>query len=147
MLSACQRLRDYSTYFADCGWSLVHQNLVRSSSRKTESLSPVDSLSNIRRSLFNQWLECLPIARETLGSIQVELHLRLKKWYLLPPCLTLNIIGYGSNVRWCYPGNGVAPSLAIEKGAFGSPATTVANFTYLYMIKIQRYMHFNTLTD
>ena len=37
--------------------------------------------------------------------------------------------------KWSNPGNGVAPSLhlgvvAIEKGAFGSPSTMVANFTY-----------------
>ena len=38
--------------------------------------------------------------------------------------------------KWSNPGNGVALSLlhlcvvAIEKGAFGSPSTKVANFTY-----------------
>ena len=51
---------------------------------------------------------------------------------LVPPCLTLSII----RVKWSNPGKGVAPSpsywkvVAIEKGAFGSPSTTVANFTY-----------------
>ena len=35
---------------------------------------------------------------------------RLKKWYLMPPCLTLSIIRYGSRVKWSNPGNGVAPS-------------------------------------
>ena len=55
---------------------------------------------------------------------------------MIPPCLTLSIIRYGSRVKWSNPGNGVAPPLhlgvvAIEKGAFVSPSTMVANFTYL----------------
>ena len=28
----------------------------------------------------------------------------LKKWYLMPPCLTLSIIRYGSRVKWRNPG-------------------------------------------
>ena len=39
-----------------------------------------------------------------LGLIQ-----RLKKWYLMPPCLTLSIIRYGSRVKWVNPEKGVAP--------------------------------------
>ena len=34
---------------------------------------------------------------------------RLKKWYLIPPWLTLSIFRFGSNVNWSNPGNGVAP--------------------------------------
>ena len=34
----------------------------------------------------------------------------LKKWYLIPPCLTLSIIRYESRVKSCNPGKGVAPS-------------------------------------
>ena len=34
-----------------------------------------------------------------------------KKWYLIPPCLTLSIIRYGSGVKWSNPGKGVAPFL------------------------------------
>ena len=41
---------------------------------------------------------------------QVESYQRLKKWYLMPPCLTLNIIRYGSRVKCSNPGNGVALS-------------------------------------
>ena len=34
----------------------------------------------------------------------------LNKWYLIPPCLLLRIIRYGSRVKWSNPGNEVAPS-------------------------------------
>ena len=33
-----------------------------------------------------------------------------KKWYLIPPCLTLSNIRYISRVKWSNPGKGVAPS-------------------------------------
>ena len=55
-------------------------------------------------------LECSPIVRETWVRSQVESYQRLKKWYLMPPCLTLSIIRYGSRVKWSNPGKGVAPS-------------------------------------
>ena len=50
------------------------------------------------------------MARETWVQSQVESYQRLKKWYLMPPCLTLSIIRYGSRVKWNNPGKGVAPS-------------------------------------
>ena len=37
--------------------------------------------------------------RETWVQSQVESYQRLKKWYLMPPCLTLSIIRYGSRVK------------------------------------------------
>ena len=57
----------------------------------------------------------------------------------IPPCLTLSIIRYVSSVKWNNPGKGVAPPLhlgvvATEKGAFGSPSTSVANFTCHYRL-------------
>ena len=55
-------------------------------------------------------LECSPIVLETWVRSQVESYQRLKKWYLMPPCLTLSIIRYGSRVKWSNPGKGVAPS-------------------------------------
>ena len=51
------------------------------------------------------WVECLPMVWETGAQSQ-----RLKKWYLMPPCLTLSIIQYGSKLKWSNPGNGVTPS-------------------------------------
>ena len=64
------------------------------------------------------------MARETGVQSQVESYQRLKKWYMILPCLTLIIIRYVSRVKWSNLGQGVAPSLhlgvvAIEKGAFG----------------------------
>ena len=40
----------------------------------------------------------------------VESYQRLKKCYLIPPCLTLSIIKYGSRVKWGNTGKGVLPS-------------------------------------
>ena len=57
-------------------------------------------------------IECSPVAWETRVQSQVESYQRLKKWYLIPPCLTLSIIRYGSRVKWSNPGNGVVTSPA-----------------------------------
>ena len=56
-----------------------------------------------------QRLECSPMARKTWVQYQVESYQRLKKWYLMPPCLKLSIIRYGSRVKWSNPGKGVEP--------------------------------------
>ena len=50
------------------------------------------------------------MARKTWVQSQVKSYQRLKKWYLMPPCLTLSIIRYISRVKWSNPGKGVAPS-------------------------------------
>ena len=55
-------------------------------------------------------VECLPMDWETGVQSQVESYPRLKKWYLIPPCLTLSIIRYVSRVKWSNPGKGVVPS-------------------------------------
>ena len=86
--------------------------------------------------LLPQRVECFPMVRETWVQSQVTTYQRLKKWYLIPTCLTLSNIRSVSRVKWSSPGKGVAPSLhfgvvAIEKGAFWSPSTMVAHFTYL----------------
>ena len=68
-------------------------------------------------------VECSPMARKTGVQSQVELNQRLKKWYLIPPCLTLSIIRYVSRVKWSNPRKGVAPSptpwcSSYSKGSF-----------------------------
>ena len=40
----------------------------------------------------------------------IESYERLKKWYLMPTCLTLCIIRYGSRVKWSNPRKGARPS-------------------------------------
>ena len=69
------------------------------------------------------------------SSIPGQVIPKIQKWYLMPPCLTLSIIRYGSRVKWSNPEKGVAPPLhlgvvAIEKGAFGPISAKVANFTF-----------------
>ena len=50
------------------------------------------------------------MARETGVQSQVESYQRLKKWYLMPPFLTLSNIRYVWRVKWSNPETGVAPS-------------------------------------
>ena len=74
------------------------------------------------------------MAQETWVQSQVESYQRLKKWYLMPPCLTLSIIRYGSRVEWSNQEKGVAPPPTLwccsyRKGAFWSPTTLLT----LYM--------------
>ena len=54
------------------------------------------------------WVECLRMAWETRVQSKVESCQRFKKWYLIPPCLTFNIISYVSRVKRSNPGKGVA---------------------------------------
>ena len=80
------------------------------------------------------WLECSPMARETGVQSQVESYQRLKKWYSLPPYLTLNIIRYGSGVKWSNPGKGEALSPAPWCSSYrkGSLRVTLDYCRYLY---------------
>ena len=64
---------------------------------------------------FSKWpmglvVECLPKVRETGVQSKVESNQRLKKWYLIPPCLTFSIIRYVSRVKWSNQGKEVGPS-------------------------------------
>ena len=47
---------------------------------------------------------------ETGVQYQVDSYQNLKKWYLIPPCLTLNNLMYESRVKWSNPWKGVAES-------------------------------------
>ena len=63
------------------------------------------------------------MAMETWIESQFESYQRLKKWYLMPPCLTLSIIRSGSRVKWGSTGKGVVPSpiswcCSYQKGSF-----------------------------
>ena len=76
---------------------------------------------------------------------QVESYQRLKKWYLMPPCLTLSIIRWGikGKVEYSWERSSALPLqlgvVAIEKGAFWSPSTKFAN---LLSLEIVLYMFF-----
>ena len=59
-----------------------------------------------------------------------------QKWYLVLPCLRLSIIRNGSRVSGAIQVKEQWPPLyldaeAIEKGFFGSPSTTIGQFTYI----------------
>ena len=75
--------------------------------------------------------------RKAWVQSQVESYERLKKWYLMPPCLILSTIRWGSRVKWSNPGNRVAPSSttlcsSYWKGPFGSPSTNTVGFIFIF---------------
>ena len=72
-----------------------------------------------------KWVECLPMVRETGVQSQIESYPQK----MVFDAALLNIQYY--KVKRSNPRNGV---VAIEKGAFGSPLTKVANFTFTYFI-------------
>ena len=57
-----------------------------------------------------QWLESLSMMRGSEVQSKVESRRRLKKWYLIPPSLTFNIVMYVSSVKWSNPERGVVLS-------------------------------------
>ena len=82
------------------------------------------------------------MAREIGVQYQVGSKPKTQKKYLIAPCLTLSIIRYVSKVKWSNPEEGVVPPtlhlsvVAIERGAFGWPETTVANVTTLLIAHV-----------
>ena len=73
------------------------------------------------------WLECSPIVCETWVQSQVESYQRLKKWYLMPPCLTLSIIRYGSRVRGAIQGKELCPPLTLWCSSYWKGSLWVAH--------------------
>ena len=55
-------------------------------------------------------LECPPMAQKTRVQSQVESYQRLRKWYLMPSCLTLSTVRYGSRMKWSNPRKWVVPT-------------------------------------
>ena len=69
------------------------------------------------------------------GSIPGQVIPKIQKWYLMPPWLILRIIRYGSRVSWEIQEKGKCPPLhhgviAIEKGTFRLPLTSVSQLIY-----------------
>ena len=82
------------------------------------------------------------MARETWVQSQVKSYQRLKKLYLMPPCLTLSIIRYGSRVKWVNPVKGVTPSAIPWRSSYGKGSLRVTldyghqsyfSFTHIYI--------------
>ena len=93
-------------------------------------------------SQLSYWVECSSMTWETGVQPQVESYQRLKKWYLISPCLTLSIIRFVSRIKWSNPRKGVTlfPTIVgIEKETFGLPLTTVVNFTYFTILRLVSY--------
>ena len=67
------------------------------------------------------------MVQETWVQSQVASYQRLKKWFLIPPCLTLSNIRYVSSVKWSNLGKGVAPSPTSRCSSYrkGSPLVTL----------------------
>ena len=66
------------------------------------------------------------MVRENWVKSQVASYQRLKKWYLIPPCLTLSNIRYVSRVKWSNPGKRVAPSSPLYCSSYWKGSFTVA---------------------
>ena len=85
------------------------------------------------------------MARESWVQTQVESYQRLKKWFSMPPCLTLSILRYGSRVKWSNPGNGVASfptpwCIKLSKREYsGHPRRWSPTLLYIYI-----YIYINT---
>ena len=78
------------------------------------------------------------MAREIGVQSQIESYQRFKKWYLIPPCLTLSIIRYGSRPKWSNPGKGVAlfPTPRYSSYWKGSLRVTLDYSRQLYLLII-----------
>ena len=81
------------------------------------------------------------MAQETRVQSQVESYQRLKKWYLIVPCLTLSIIRYVSREKWRNLGEGVTPSPTPQCSSYWKGSFRVANFTFTYSISLHHYNH------
>ena len=79
------------------------------------------------------------MARETWAQSQVESYQRLKKCYLMPPCLALSIIRYGLRVKWVNTGKGVAPFPTSWYNSYrkGSLRVTLNCSCQLYLLFLQ----------
>ena len=81
---------------------------------------------------------------------QVMSYQRLKKWYLMPPCLTLSIIRYRSKVKGGKPGKRAAPSSTLwcssyRKGRLGVTLDNGLIYIYIYLYGL--IYHARTITS
>ena len=84
----------------------------------------------------------LPIAWKTGVQFQVKLYQRVRKWYLMLPCLTLSIIRYRSKVKWGNPGKGAAPLPTSRCSSYWKGSFRVTDYgCQLYYIYIYIYIY------
>ena len=76
------------------------------------------------------------MVRETWVQSQVTSYQRLKKWYLIHPCLILSNKRYVSRVKWSNPGKGVVPSPTLQCCSYWKGSLLVAlNYSHqLYFL-------------
>ena len=76
------------------------------------------------------------------GSILGRVIPKTQKWYLMPPCLTLSTLRYGSRVKWSNPENGlsVLPYISVQqllkRESQDRPRQVLANllrYIYIYI--------------
>ena len=82
-----------------------------------------------------QWVECSPMIQETWVQSQVMSYQRLKKWYLIPPSLTLSNIRNIPREKWSNPGKGAAPTPTPRCSSYWKGSLLVALNYGLYIRK------------
>ena len=79
---------------------------------------------------------------ETRIQYQVGSYQRLKKWFLIPPCLTHTIISYESRVKWSNPRKAVSSSFTPRCSSYwkrepsGPPRLWSPILLILYLLKV-----------
>ena len=89
-------------------------------------------------------IECSPMVLETRVQSQVESYQRLKRWYVIPPCLTLIMLRYVWRIKWSNTMEGVALSYTPRCSSYwkGEPSgrpwlqSPTLLFTFIIMITI-----------
>ena len=89
---------------ADTGYSLEDLTVAMDDMdecRESEREKKRESQRNLCKQRAAHWayVECLLMVRKTEVSIPGRVIPKTQKCYLMPPCLTLSIIRYGSNVN------------------------------------------------
>ena len=87
---------------------------------------------------WRTWYRFISLVGRVFARVHslVESYQRHKKWYLVPPCLILSILRYGSRVKWSNPGEGVAPSSTSWWSSYwkGSLQVTLDYSRQLYLL-------------
>ena len=77
-----------------------------------------------------------------LGSLPGRVKPKTQKWYLIPPCLTISIIRYGSRGKWVNPGKELAPSTTLWCSSYRKRSLWV---TLDYDRQLYLLIHFSTI--